>query len=42
MININHEISRLINFALQKELITADDVIYSTNMLLGTLNINEY
>ena len=42
MININHEISRLINFALKKELITADDVIYSTNMLLGTLNINEF
>lgn len=42
MININHEISRLINFALKKELITDDDVIYSTNMLLGTLNINEF
>lgn len=42
MININHEINRLINFALKKELITTDDVIYSTNMLLGNLNINEF
>jgi UDPglucose--hexose-1-phosphate uridylyltransferase len=42
MININHEINRLINFALNKKLITTDDVIYSTNMLLGTLNINEF
>lgn len=42
MININQEINRLIYFALQKKLITADDIIYSTNMLLGTLNINEF
>ncbi|MDR3595215.1 UDP-glucose--hexose-1-phosphate uridylyltransferase [Clostridium sp.] len=42
MININLEINRLINFALNKKLITNDDVIYSTNMLLGTLNINEF
>lgn len=42
MININLEINRLINFALNKKLITADDVIYSTNMLLGTLNLNEF
>lgn len=42
MININLEINRLINFALNKKLITAEDVIYSTNMLLGTLNLNEF
>jgi UDPglucose--hexose-1-phosphate uridylyltransferase len=42
MININHEINRLIHFALKKELITDYDIIYSTNMLLGTLNINEF
>jgi len=42
MININHEISRLINFALKKNLITTDDIIYSTNMLLGALNLNEF
>ena len=42
MTNINQEINRLIHFALQKKLITADDIIYSTNMLLGTLNINEF
>lgn len=42
MININLEINRLINFALNKKLITDEDVIYSTNMLLGTLNLNEF
>jgi UDPglucose--hexose-1-phosphate uridylyltransferase len=42
MININLEINRLINFALIKELITNEDVIYSTNMLIGTLNLNEF
>lgn len=42
MININLEINRLIHFALNKKLITDADIIYSTNMLLGTLNINEF
>ncbi len=42
MVNINLEINRLINFALNKKLIAAEDVIYSTNMLLGTLNLNEF
>lgn len=42
MININFEINRLINFALNKKLITDEDIIYSTNMLLGTLNLNEF
>jgi len=42
MININHEISRLINFALKKNLINNDDIIYSTNMILGVLNLNEF
>lgn len=42
MININFEINRLVNFALNKKLITNEDVIYSTNMLLGTLNLNEF
>lgn len=39
---INVEINRLINFALQNNLITDLDVIYSTNMLLGLLNLNEF
>ena len=39
---INHEINRLINFALQKDLISEEDRIYSINMLLGTLNLNEF
>lgn len=42
MININNEINRLINFALKKNLITNEDVIYSTNMLLGELKLNEF
>ncbi|AQR97102.1 UDP-glucose--hexose-1-phosphate uridylyltransferase [Clostridium saccharoperbutylacetonicum] len=42
MININLEINRLINFALNKKLITKNDIIYSTNMVLGTLNLNEF
>lgn len=39
---ITVEINRLINFALQNNLITDLDVIYSTNMLLGLLNLNEF
>ncbi|NOW89304.1 UDPglucose--hexose-1-phosphate uridylyltransferase [Clostridium beijerinckii] len=42
MININHEINRLINFALKKNLINNDDIIYSTNIILGVLNLNEF
>ncbi|GEP66319.1 galactose-1-phosphate uridylyltransferase [Clostridium beijerinckii] len=42
MININHEINRLMNFALKKNLINNDDIIYSTNMILGVLNLNEF
>lgn len=39
---INHEINRLINFALQKNLIQEEDKIYTSNMLLGLLKINEF
>lgn len=39
---INHEINRLINFALNKQLISDLDVIYSTNMLLGLLNLSDF
>lgn len=41
-LNINTEINKLVRFALKKELIKKEDVIYSTNMLLGTLGINEF
>ena len=39
---INYEINRLINFAIQQKLITEEDMIYATNMLLGTLKLNEF
>lgn len=39
---INYEINRLINFAMQQKLITEEDKIYSTNMLLGALKLNEF
>ncbi|MDO5518476.1 MAG: UDP-glucose--hexose-1-phosphate uridylyltransferase [Clostridium sp.] len=39
---INHEINRLLNFALQKKLIKEEDRIYSSNMILGLLKLNEF
>ena len=39
---INYEINRLINFATQQSLISEEDKIYSTNMLLGLLDLNEF
>ena len=39
---INYEINRLINFAIKQSLITEEDKIYSTNLLLGTLKLNEF
>ena len=39
---VNYEINRLINFAMQQSLITEEDKIYSTNLLLGTLKLNEF
>ena len=39
---INHELNRLINFALQKNLIHEEDKIYASNMLLGLLKLNEF
>lgn len=39
---INYEINRLINFAMQQDLICAEDKIYSTNMILGVLDLNEF
>ncbi|HCW54080.1 MAG TPA: UDP-glucose--hexose-1-phosphate uridylyltransferase [Clostridium sp.] len=39
---INHELNRLINFALQKNLINEEDKIYASNMLLGLLKLTEF
>lgn len=39
---VNYEINRLINFATQQSLISEEDKIYSTNMLLGLLDLNEF
>ena len=39
---IIHELNRIINFALQQNLITEEDKIYSANMLIGLLNIDEF
>ena len=39
---INHEINRLINFGLQQGLISEEDKIYTSNMLIGLLKLNEF
>lgn len=39
---IHYEISRLINFALQKGLLAKEDKIYSTNLLLSLLNLKDF
>ena len=39
---INYEINRLINFATQQSLISEDNKIYATNMILGVLKLNEF
>ena len=36
---INHEINRLINFGLQQGLISEEDKIYTSNMLIGLLKL---
>lgn len=42
MININIEIKRLINYALSKNLINKEDEIYSRNMILEVLKLDNY
>ena len=42
MININREINRLLNFALQKGLIVEDDKIYSANMIIDVLGVDDF
>lgn len=39
---INHEINRLVNFALQHKLIAVEDKIYVTNLLLDCLHVGEF
>ncbi|GAA0182815.1 UDP-glucose--hexose-1-phosphate uridylyltransferase [Clostridium sediminicola] len=39
--DINIEISKLVNYALQNNLITENDIIYSTNRLLSVLKLDE-
>jgi len=39
---INHEINRLINFGLQQKLISEEDKIYASNMLIGLLKLGEF
>ena len=42
MVNINREINRLLNFALEKGLIVEDDKIYSANMIIDVLGLCEF
>ncbi len=39
---INHEINRLINFGLQQGLISEEDKIYTSNLLIGLLKLSEF
>lgn len=39
---INHEINRLINFGLQQGLISKEDKIYASNMIVGLLKLDEF
>lgn len=42
MADINYEINRLLNFAVQNGLITEDDMYYSANLLLDILKAQEF
>ncbi len=42
MIDINYEIDRLVNFALNKGLIEEEDVIYTRNRILEVLALSDY
>ena len=39
---MNHEINRLIQFALDKEMITKDECDYSVNLLLDLFDENDF
>ena len=40
--NINYEANRLINFAVQNNLIDELDAVYASNLLLEVLNLDEF
>ena len=40
--NINYEVNRLINFAVQNNLIDELDAVYASNLLLEVLNLDEF
>ena len=40
--NINYEVNRLINFAIQNNLIDKLDAVYASNLLLEVLNLDEF
>lgn len=40
--DMNHEINRLINFGQQNNLLTADDIMYTANLLCADLKLKEY
>ncbi len=42
MTDICYEIERLLNYAIKKELIEKEDVIYSRNSIMGVLKLQEY
>ena len=42
MTDINHELNRLINFALKNNLIDLNDVTWAANNLIGELNLNNF
>ncbi|MGN8960159.1 hypothetical protein ACTNCB_08515 [Catenibacterium mitsuokai] len=39
---MNHQINRLLNFALQKGMISTDDLYYAANLILDLLQLDEF
>ena len=39
---MNHQINRLLNFALQKGMIGTDDLYYAANLILDLLQLDEF
>ena len=39
---MNHEINRLLHFALQQHLIAEEDFDYAANLLMDVLKLNEF
>ena len=42
MININKEITRLVNYGIYKKLIKDEDRIFATNLILAVMKLNDY